>query len=316
MVTPRSLVHALLATIFTALFLAVGWQQINPYAFPDLANYRGGFQSGWYLFTTLNRTPIDFVLSEGVWVWLFDALYYYVGDIDTAFLVVSAASVFLMSVFVLSRTSSAWYLLFFINPAFINLTIEQIRSGIASGIFWTAVTIENRPIKIALMLLAGSIHTVFFLFAAFYAVYHVSRQTKIVDAILRKPTISFLILTIVAIIATIFRDSILAAFGDQRAYQFLEYTSGILLAIAWVSFAATYLLFRREDRFSFESALFSFNTVTALLSAVIGVYGSRFAAVAIPALAVMASRIPPGYRFLFGVQYALFSLLYFFFWFE
>jgi len=45
-----------------------------------------------------------------------------------------------------------------------------------------------------------------------------------------------------------------------------------------------------------------------------GIYGARFVALAIPALAVMASEIAPNRQPLFFAQYIGFSGIYFFLW--
>lgn len=303
------------AAIFTAVFILIGWREINPYGFPDLDAYRVGFQSRWYLFTTLNLSPIEFALAEGLWIRGFDQLYALVGDIDTAFALVSTAAILLTSLFVVTRTRSPFYLIFFFNPAFIELTIGQIRSGLAAGIFWCAMNVKQGPVRLALMLTACLIHTAFFLFLAVYLAFFLFHQTEPVERLLRRPWISSAFLVLLAFLVTSIRGVVLAFFGDERAYQFLEYTSGIMLSLAWFSFILSYIFWRRESKISFEALFYMFCSSMFFFSALSGVYGSRFVSVSIPALAVMCSQLLPQYRPLFVAQFVAFSGIYFFYWF-
>ncbi|MDQ8757228.1 hypothetical protein RCO27_13430 [Sphingosinicella sp. LHD-64] len=304
----------LAAAAFTALFILVGWPRINPFGFPDLDNYRVGFQSGWYLFTTLDREPIDFVLNEGLWVYLFDFMYALIGDIDDTFTFVSIVIVFLTSLYVVLRAQAPWYLLFFFNPAFIEIALGQIRSGLAAGLFWTAVNVKGLPFKLALLLAASAIHTSFVLFSLIYLVFHFLRDTRSADAALSNSALTVLVISALALVPTVFREAALSTIGDQRAYQFLEYSSGIFLAIGWASFFVTYLLLRSDRRISFEGFFYGFGAAAALFSAIVGVYGARLVSIAIPALAVMCFQIDPRYRVLFIGQFIGFSGLYFVYW--
>lgn len=315
MIRKRTIINAAYAVAFAAVYVLIDWIEIVPYGFPDLDNYRYGFQSGWYLFTVLNRAPIDFLLAEGVWVYLFDFVYSYVGDIDTVFTIVSAVSIVLMSIYVIGRAGSPFYLIFFMNPAYIDLAIGQIRSGFAAGLFWLAVYVKNWPLKLALLVFAASIHTAFFVFGAFYIGFELLRRTAIVDRMLTRPLVMTVLLIGLGLVVTAARNGILIALGDVRGYMRLEFTSGVFLSLAWISFSFTYLAWQNRAKFSYESSFYAFCSSMALFSAVIGVYGSRFSSVALPAMAVMCSHLPPRYRIFFILQYALFTVVYFVYWF-
>jgi hypothetical protein len=309
----RSL-HVVQAAVFAALFVMIGWRDINPYGFSDLEAYRAGFQSQWYLFELLNTSPIEFFLGEGLWVRLFDTLHAMVGDIDAAFTIVSLFSVFLIGLFVVKRAGSAWYLLFLFNPAFVELTLSQIRSGLACALFWSATLISRRPLKIAVLVTAAAIHTAFFLFGIFYLIYIMLGNRQIFYNISRNALAIFTTTFFIGFVVTSIRTTALSAIGDQRALLMLDYTSGILLSIAWLTFAITFMLFRNNKKLEFEPIFYIFCAAMALTSAAFDLYGSRFSAVAIPALAVMAAGLAPQYRFIYIIQFAIFTTLYFYYW--
>jgi hypothetical protein len=315
MIRKQTIVNAAYAVVFATAYVLIDWIALVPYGFPDLDNYRYGFQSGWYVFSVMNRSLADFLLAEGVWVYLFDLLYSYVGNIDTVFSVISFVSILLMSIYVIGRTGNPLYLIFFTNPAYLDFAIGQIRSGFAAGIFWLAVYIQNRWLKVALVILAASIHTAFFVFGAFYLAFALLRRTRIVDRLLSKPLLSILVMIALGLVVTAARNGILMALNDVRGYFRLEFTSGLSLALAWGSFAFTYAAWQNRGKVGFEASFYAFCASMAFFSAIIGVYGSRFSSVALPGLAVMCSQLPPRYRTFFLIQYALFTIVYFFYWF-
>lgn len=304
----------LYAALFAALFMAVGWQDINPYGFDDLDNYRAGFQSQIYLYRALDLSPIEFFLNEAAWVWGFYYLYEYIGDIDLAFALVTVTSVFLLSLYVSRRTGSLLPLLFFINPGFIDMVVSQIRSGFAAGLFFTAVQVRSIWIKVILIVLAASVHTSFILLGVFYAAFYLIKRMGPFDVTIVKPYVVMAVLVIASIGITVFRDVLLASVGDERAFEVLSYQSRVFLSLGFVSFSASYILLSKDKSVTFESGFYLFNVVMASTSALIGVYGSRFVAYGIPVLAVMSADLPIERRLPFYLQYAVFSALYFFYW--
>jgi hypothetical protein len=302
------------ATLFTTGFMAIGWREINPYGFDDLDNYRAGFQSSIYLYHTLDLSIIEFFLAEATWVRGFDALYEYLNDIDLAFATVTATSVFLLSAYVIRRTGSVVPLIFFMNPGFIDMVVGQIRSGLAAGLFFTAVNIRSLWIKVALILLASSLHTSFLLLGLFYLGFYLLKRVGPLDLTIVRPYAVMALLAVAAVVVTLFRDVLLASVGDSRGFDVLTYQSRVFLTLGFLSFSLSYALLSRDKSLTFEAAFYLFNMVMALAGAIIGVYGSRFVAYGIPVLAVMAASLPVERRVPFYLQYAVFSALYFTYW--
>lgn len=304
----------IVAAAFSAIFMAVDWVTRFPYTFPDLENYRLGFQSGWYLFSVINLSWIKFLLSEGLWVYGFDALWAHIGNIDKSFTIVSFASIFLISLYVFQQTRSFLALLFALNPAFVNLVIEQLRSGLAAGIFFCATMIKNRAAQAALFVAAISIHTSFLLFASLYYIYEILRFANIRSFLGRRLLISLAMLFAVSFAISYFRDFALSSIGDNRAYVVEDSTSGILLSVAWSLFIINYIVNRADVNFEWGIYFFSINVFMMASSIMMGNYGSRFVAIGIPALAVMSKHILPERRIFFFLHYFAFSGFYFVVW--
>lgn len=302
------------AGLFTTFFLLVGWKTIAPFNFTDLERYRVGFESKLYLFRVINLDPIRFVLSEGVWVYLFDDLYNRTGNIDLSFNIISFICVVLCSTYIISKTKSAIYTIFLINPAFVNLGLEQIRSGLGAGLFFISLTVKNRILKSLLLFLSMCMHTVFFLVGSIYIIYLLFDRTKKFDIIKYNKLLTLSIISAISILIVIFREVILSSIGDRRAYSYFEQTSGIYLSVAWLTFIVTHYIYSKRDKLSFEACFFTFCVITMASSLFFGIYGARFVALAIPALAVMASEIAPNRQPLFFAQYIGFSGIYFFLW--
>ena len=150
----------------------------------------------------------------------------------------------------------------------------------------------------------------------FLIVYELMKMTRPTRALFDRPWVGVAAVTFAALLVTIFRSVVLAAIGDERASLVVDYASNILLCAAWLTFIVSYLMFRIKDRVTFDVAFLTFNLTMAFFSALLSEYGTRFTAIAIPSLAVMATNIDPRYRALFLFQYIAFTAIYFFYWFR
>lgn len=296
------------------LFLAVDWANRFPFAFPDLINYREGFQSGWYVFSILNLDLLDLLLSEAGWVYGFDYLWQQTGNIFVAFAIVSATAVVLLVFYIYSRTRSLIACLFVFNPAFVHLTVEQLRSGLASGLFYVAVTLRSELIRAGLFVAAISLHTSFLLFTAFYYAFRVAQRQGLIARLNGNYFLSMIALFVAAAVISFFRDAVLEGIGDERAYIDIDQTSGILLALGWGTFLLSYFFLRKDRQAPFELYFFALNVFLLVSSIFTQSYGSRFVAIGVPALAALSVHMTSRARTLFYLHYFAFSLVYFWIW--
>ncbi|WP_294308017.1 EpsG family protein [uncultured Sphingomonas sp.] len=314
--TPVNRIKPLLvAAAFCTAFMAVGWVTRFPYAFPDLQNYRLGFESGWYVFSVMNLDWPRFILSEGVWMYGFDELWKRTGDIDKSFFIISCVSTFLLIYYIYFRTKFIGAMIFIANPAFVHITIEQIRSGLAAGIYYFAITNRNWYIKSALLILSLSIHTSFVFFVLFYIGYELSKRFGILRLINKRFFISLAAVFVFAFLVSYLRDGVLTAVGDERGFIQDDQSSGVLLGVGWTLFLVSFFYLRdRECDLEFDFYFFSLNVFMFISSIVIGSYGSRFVAIGIPALAAMNRYIKKEWNYIFCAHYFVFSMVYFYIW--
>lgn len=305
----------LVAALLCLAFVAVNWTERFPYTFPDLQNYRTGFESGWYMSSVINLDWLHFILAEGNWIYGFDALWRYVGNMDESFFIVTAAATFLIALYIYEKTRSYAALLFVLNPAFVNLVVEQLRSGIATGLFFVGTLIRRPYLQIPFFFLALSIHTSFIFFVAFYYMFKVGERFGIRKFFDRRLSIGLLAVFAFAFVVSYFRDTALSSLDDSRAFIQEDQTSGMLLAFAWSLFLINFYINRKkEEEYSFDFYFFAMNVFMLVSSIITGAYGARFVAIGIPALAVMSKYIRPDRRILFYGHYFLFSMFYFFLW--
>jgi hypothetical protein len=311
----RRKIHVPVAALIFALCLAsIDWLAILPWSFPDLQNYIAGFNSGWYLFELRGRGLLASLVAEGAWVYGFDALYALTNDIFVAFYIVSLVLVFLCSLYVTQRSGSPFYLLFLINPAFIEMAIGQIRSGLAAGIFYLALLIKNRAVAISLMIIAVGIHTAFGIFLGIFLLYQAYRSEAGQRMLGDRPVLVHVLIALIALAMQPIQGAVLGQLQDKRAEIIFDIDSGTLLAIAWLLLAGTYLILKRPTVLSWNYFLFVFASLLMAAAAISGNYGSRFASIALPAVAVMASELEKGRSLPFFGHYAAFTLVYFYFW--
>lgn len=304
----------LTAAVTCVAFVIVDWTVRFPYTFPDLQNYRLGFESGWYVFSVINLDWLHFMLAEGLWVYGFDALWRWTGNIDVSFYIVSCFATFLIAHYIYISTRSYIATLFIFNPAFVNLVIEQLRSGLAAAIFFTAIRIKRPLIQVPLFVAALSIHTSFLLFVSIYYIYRLAEWSKIKRWLDKRFLLAMAITFALAFVVSYFRDFALSSLGDGRAFVQDDQTSGILLGIGWALFLVTFYLVRSDEEAGFDLYFFALNVFMFAASIFMGTYGSRFVAIGVPALAVMSRYAKPNRRILFYTHYFLFSGLYFWIW--
>ena len=307
--------NVLVAAALCAVFIAVNWTVRFPYTFPDLQNYRIGFEGGWYMSSVINLDWLRFIAAEGAWVYGFDTLWRYVGNMDASFLIVSAAAIFLIILYIFARTKSYIAILFIFNPVVVNLVIEQIRSGIATGLFFTGTLIKRPYLQLPFFIAALSVHTSFILFVSFYYVFKICEMAGVKRFFDRNILVGFVAVFSFALFVSYFRDIALASIDDNRAFIKEDQTSGILLAIAWSLFLVNFYIFRsKEEEYGFDIYFFAMNTFMMVASIITGEYGARFVAIGVPALAVMSKHIKRDRRVVFYLHYFLFSVLYFAIW--
>nr|WP_246617024.1 EpsG family protein [Sphingomonas yunnanensis] len=292
----------------------MNWVQRFPYTFPDLRNYRQGFESGWYLSSVMNLGWVRLILSEGLWVYGFDALWRWTGNVDRSFFIVTALATFLIVYYIFYRTQSLIAALFVCNPAYVNSVVEQLRSGLATGIFLNATLIRNPVIQVPLFVCAIGIHTSFLLFVLFYYAYVAVTRVGIRKLLDERLWLGIVAVLLLAFIIAYVRDFALTAVGDSRAFIQEDQTSGILLGIAWSLFIASFYLFRKQEEYSFDLYFFMLNVFMFLSSTYMGVYGARFVAIGIPSLAALTVHLRSDRRYLFYVHYFTFSAFYFLVW--
>jgi hypothetical protein len=304
----------LAAAAICGLFIAVNWVQRFPYTFPDLKNYREGFESGWYLFSVMNLGWFRFIISEGLWVYGFDALWRWTGNIDASFFIVTALATFLIAYYIMYKTRSLLAALFICNPAYVNLVVEQLRSGLATGIFLVATLVKSPLIQAPLFVCAISIHTSFALFVMFYYLYVIVTRFGLKRFFENRLWLGIIALLVLAFVIAYLRDFALSAFGDSRAFIQDDQTSGILLGVAWTLFIASFYVFRAREEYGFDLYFFMLNVFMFVASTYMGVYGARFVAIGIPSLAAMSIHVRADRRYLFYAHYFMFSGFYFIVW--
>lgn len=305
----------LVAAGLCAAFMAVDWATRFPYTFPDLRNYRAGFESGWYLSSVINLDWPRFIIAEGAWIYGFDALWRYIGSIESSFFVVSATATFLIILYIFLRTRSYVAILFILNPAFINLVIEQLRSGIASGLFYIGTLIKNPYLQFPFLFAALSIHTSFIFFVAFYYAFKLIGAFRVKKFLDGNFVYGVLALFAFAYMVSYFRDAALMTLEDSRAFIQEDQTSGIMLAVGWSLFLVSFFFLReKKEEYSFDYYFFALNVFMFISSIITGSYGARFVAIGIPALAVISQHVRPDRRLFFYLHYFLFSAVYFLLW--
>jgi hypothetical protein len=217
-----------------------------------------------------------------------------------------------MSVYVVIRSGSPWYLLLLIHPQFIDLCFSQVRSAAAISFVYLAVLIPSPAIGLALVVLAPFIHSAILVYSGAYGV---NWATATIDR-LRKRRLSVIIAYVVActLTFTVLRPIILELLGDRRA-ALPAVTGGVLLTTMLGAYAIPFMSFRSMFSWNFDAFVVVLGSILCVALFIEEQNGLRFVALALPALAVAISKIPhPSWRALIFLAALIFQSAYFVYW--
>lgn len=301
------------AILFSILFLMVDWEHLST-GFPDLDNYNASFRSNSYLYLIIDLSWDKFLLSEGYWVYLIDGLNKITGNLDTSFYIVSLFTVSACALYILNRTRNILLLPFLINPAFVDMVCSQFRSALAVGLFYIGFVVPRLWIRAVLWIVAVSVHTSFLVFIGIVLVYETLVYLTKSFPILGRKWVVWGSAILGGFVITAAQGTVLASLNDRRAEAYFGAESGWMLMGAWGSMAiahACYTYYASKRPIELEAYFYTFCCSLFFWANVYGSYGTRFVAVAIPALIVASGTLPSVQRRLMLAQFGLFSAIYF-----
>lgn len=282
--------------------------------FPDIENYRKFFEGGYYVFILQRMSWFEYLSSEASWSSFVDFFIVRNFDVYQILFISSVISLGFSLYFVYMNCRNPAYFLFFVNPLSMDLYVGQNRSALASGLFLFALTLKNPVLRIVAMLFAGTFHiSIFILMAVYFA--HAG-YVKLNEHFQNTDFRRRLWIAAILILAFAFafgRSATLYQLNDSRADTETE-TSTWTYVSFWATLLVNYVIVKKEDFSGISPTIFLFCYMEFILFTYTGSFSSRWAAYAIPFIAVCSQKIEGIGKEFFYIHFFLVSLVAYVYW--
>ena len=317
----KNLIHILFLIIFLVfssyLFLDIDKR------FPDLQNYKNVIlETSLYGIQFLDGSlgTLSIIFREPAWHLL--VLIYSIFSYDSIYFIytVSAFSIFIFSKFTLDHTKNPIWIIFLLNPMFIDLVLSQIRSALAMSLLLLAYTIKKPVLKIILSISATLVHSSMFIVLGIYMIsIYLARikfhTQKNINQLLKVFT-TLMIAIVLALIISFGLDIILNFLGDRRfgnqegsasvSFVFFWFVSGLLILFG--KFKVNSL--NNQWMVYFTSLMFTMAIFMAIFSAP----SQRFIAFAIPIFLSCISFCQMSVKILIFILFIIQTSIQFYYW--
>lgn len=308
--------HALVSITFATIFVHSFVAFFGVDFWLDLRAYEANvFNVRYYEIQLQNASGLgEYLTLEPLWHYVVEGLLSLGFSTLDAFKVVSIFSCFLVCYFLLSQTNNYLILIFLINPIFVDLVVGQLRSALSLALLLVGFTSRREWPRVLAFLLASFVHTSGLLFGAIYYGYMLVMKPNFVSSIKYSKAFWIGVAIALSVFYELTRQIFLTVLDDRRAETLLDYQSGALFGIGWLSFVISHFVLDKKKVANFPFAFYVINVMFFLGSALTGSYASRYIAVAYPMLLLMWSYLRGVPQMLFAVHWFLFTLIYAFFW--
>lgn len=298
-------------------FSVVPLESIKKNGFVDRENYIN------YLTYYNSRSEVEVFITFYDYItkeWLWHKFIFFLKDFfylspNLIFSLISLFCFFIASLIIFKKTNSLIYVLFLVNPIFIDFYYSQLRLAFAFAIWGLAYLLieKYKKISLALIGLAFLIHTssVLFISLGFLAYFAtVSKMNNYMKLI-------FLCLLgfFTSIITGPLRATILSYFGDRRA-EYSDMNFDIIFSSFWIFLLFSMILnhiFFKKNLKSYEAYSIIFLSLI-FLNYFIGGYSSRFLAATYPFLIISLYYLKSNLRIFCITFYIFYSFILSYYW--
>lgn len=300
-------VRLLFCSFFSLAFMLVPWELFVG-EFWDRAVY-------FEMFTTGNvvteyesfDSALKFFVHE--WLWNYSLLWWVEigGDLNFAFFVIGLFFVFLCSCFLTVRCGFL-YVVFLLNPLFVDLVFSQVRTAAAFSLLIVAYFCRQNLIALVLLCVAAAmVHTAAFVFLSFYVFVSLGRGGRPLGRL----GLLFFALCCAFVLGP-GREYFLSLIQDRRAV-YEDMSSGLLFMLFWWFLLFCFTVYYKNISGEVLSRYGYFLMAVSCFNSLFLTYSTRFLAVAIPFLAYAISRLPVDMRLFLlflGIFYSVFQWVY------
>lgn len=258
---------------------------------------------------------LKYFTSEWLWNAGVFSVTNFFGNVNGVLLFVSFSIIFFFSFFILLKTR-AIYLLFLINPLFVDLAFSQLRIGFAFIFLGLAYYFRTNKFLLSLFILMSlSIHTSTIIFiVGFYLIYKFD-SFIFFDKNRERVLSALLVAFFASVLMGPLRELVLTLINDRRAI-YSDISSSYAYMSYWFFLLAFFVLSGFRNYYDNISLFAIFVLSIACFNTIFGAYNSRFVALALPfiAYAISVSNISSRIKIFVFLSYISFTSLLWLYW--
>lgn len=255
---------------------------------------------------------IEYLTSEVHFHFWFEQLTLYFSSEHVALQVISFTSTLIVLYYTLSRSivGSLIGTLILTHPRVLDMLASQQRQAIALAAFVLAMNANSRIIKYGFMILSMSFHTYSVVLVVSYLVFERLSQ---IDREKRRRALIIIFIAIVVLGSVVLQQAILNYIGDRRSGLETD-SSGLAYIAMWLG--TVFIIHKSKPDFliTSEGALFYMLQASQVAAALLGLFSSRYLAIALVLLAVSNFHPKGQNALLFVGVYGLNLALSFYYW--
>lgn len=298
----------------------IDWSYFH--AFPDINNYiyrmeylaNGGIE--------IIYRGISYFFSEPLWKYILQLLanIFNKDAYLSGFYLIAFFSLIIYAFFTFRKINPFLAIIFFFNPMFIDLIMGQTRIALAFSLLLLAFSIKNKKQFLAIFftICAILIHTASLLFVGIYFIllFLYSKFNERSYYIL-----AFFFSIAISITIRYIAPIILAMAGDRRVDVTTYGSSSLTYSFIWMAISLLLALFSCDynGKQKNKSIIIGYSIIMTgmfFFSSLMGLYGERFVAVAIPLIIIAIDALPKYYREMTFILLGLYLEIQWIYWLE
>jgi len=320
-VVPRS--GSLVAVVFTTLMVLIPWPAIwlaqNGTPLEDRRVYESQIVNGFLVFDRGVQGDLwSYVSGEYLWGWLLNL---FVRELSLPVAIVFAAiSAFVLFVAakVILRHAHPAFLLFLLNPSFVNLAFSQLRIALAMALVAAAYLLKGKlpmiwVLRVSLLTAACFVHTSMIIFVGLFIasgwIAHGNPERGSYASLLKLVVAGLAAVVLLGPLRTWF----LSELGDRRVEA--DYlSSSVSFYLVWLLLAVFLIISWRNIQIVPPVAFAMACLVVVLAGLFFEVYVNRVIAIALPFFVVALAALPRAWRPFAIIAYVVFDVVYWIYW--
>ena len=297
------------AFLYAVIIVVTPWDILQGAELVDRASYLNNLAVNlpvWEIYA--DQGWIFIALQEFLWDFIIRSFSWLSGSDNAALSMVTFFLSYVISRFVLIRSTSLITFILLLNPVLIELVSSQLRLALAFSLILIFYNRGGYLFRVGVLLMVMLIHTASILIIA------VLWYAQFITRAFRGQSAAFFIVAIVVpvlIFAGLLgpgRELVLGAIGDRRA-EYVVDAVGVGFTSVWILYLTVALYHGKKSFESSSTVVAFFFVLLFLLLNAMGAYGLRFLTVAYPHFIVSTNYFNGYYKILFLLVFLNFQLL-------